>query len=344
MITSFVMLALHFNTAVSKTESPTWNSVLYGTWSPVFEKNLNEALPVFELTRNFWGSTEYKLFNQGRSGVLIGENGWLFTDEEFSCPSKWSANLAENMDYIGKTAKTFEEKGIKLFVIVVPAKARVFSDQVGKNIVPSCRAELYGNIMKDLMIRKISVISLLDAFKAAPDREQLYLKTDTHWTTQGARMAAVLVSAEIDVSKLVRKNFSSTQGNVAVHKGDLLRYLPGVENSVVHPDNLQAFDTQEVKEEGAKDDASESLFGDDVPPVTLVGTSYSANPSWHFQGFLMDALDVDVLNMADEGQGPFTVMEKYINGDALKNSPPAVVIWEIPERYVLVKAKLLDAK
>lgn len=344
MVASFTMLAVHFQTAVSKTESPTLDSIMYGKWSPVFEKNLNESLPVFEPSRTLWGKIEFALFKEGRSGVLVGEKGWLFTNEEFSCPSKWEENTAENLDYIGKASQAFEEKGIKLYVVLVPAKVRVYSDMVGKNVVPACRAGLYGDIMKDLHRRKISAVALLDAFKAAPDREELYLKTDTHWTTQGARMASVLVSAEVDLSALARKSFSSTQGEKISHSGDLLRYLPGVETAEIHPDDLQAFDTQEVKEEGAEEDASQSLFGDDIPPVTLVGTSYSANPAWHFHGFLKAALDVDILNMADEGQGPFTVMEKYLTGDALKNTPPAVVIWEIPERYVPVKTKFSDNK
>lgn len=341
LVMSFVMAAFYFGGALSKTESPTFESVWKGTWSPVFEKNLNESLPVFEPSRNFWGKTEYDLFGEGRSGVVVGAQGWLFTDEEFSCLPKHQDNTKENLDYIHKVSKIFEEKSVKLYVAVIPAKARIYEDLIGDYKIPSCRQSLYADIITDLKGENIPVVSMVDAFKADQNKDSLFLKTDTHWTTTGAKSAAGLIAAAVDASLITHKNFISAEGKAAEHKGDLLRYLPGVQNDIIRPDTLAAFETQEEKAEGggAEQDAAASLFGEDVPPVTLVGTSYSANQAWHFQGFLQDALDADILNMADEGQGPFTVMEKYLEGDALKNSPPKVVIWEIPERYVPVKTK-----
>lgn len=341
LIASFVMAAIYFGGAISKTESPSFESVWKGTWSPVFEKNLNEALPVFEPSRNFWGKTEYDLFGEGRSGVVVGAQGWLFTDEEFSCIPKHVENTKENSEYIHSVSKAFEEKGVKLYVAVIPAKARVYEDFLGKYTVPECRKNLYTEIINDLKAADIPVISMIESFKADQNRETLYLKTDTHWTTTGAKSAAGLIAAAVDSSLITHKNFTSSEGKGTEHKGDLLRYLPGVQNDIIHPDTLAVVETQEEKTDtaGTEQDAAASLFGDDVPSVTLVGTSYSANPAWHFQGFLQDALNADILNMADEGQGPFTVMEKYLEGDALKNSPPKVVIWEIPERYISVKTK-----
>ena len=70
--------------------------------------------------------------------------------------------------------------------------------------------------------------------------------------------------------------------------------------------------------------------------MTLVGTSYSANTNWNFEGFLKEYLETDVLNMADQGLGPLVVMDKYLENDAWKNSPPRLVIWEMPERYLLM--------
>ena len=40
--------------------------------------------------------------------------------------------------------------------------------------------------------------------------------------------------------------------------------------------------------------------------------------------------------MADQGLGPLVVMDKYLENDAWKNSPPRLVIWEMPERYLLM--------
>ena len=79
----------------------------------------------------------------------------------------------------------------------------------------------------------------------------------------------------------------------------------------------------------------DALFGDAALPVTLVGTSYSANKLWHFEGHLKTAMQADILNMADEGQGPFATMRAWLDSGNFKSNKPRLVIWEMPERYLL---------
>jgi alginate O-acetyltransferase complex protein AlgJ len=67
--------------------------------------------------------------------------------------------------------------------------------------------------------------------------------------------------------------------------------------------------------------------------VALVGTSFSAKSDWNFLGFLQNALAAEVLNFSAEGQGPFAPMQTFLASDTFKNTPPKLVIWEIPVRY-----------
>ena len=76
------------------------------------------------------------------------------------------------------------------------------------------------------------------------------------------------------------------------------------------------------------------LLGDVELPVALVGTSYSANPAWNFAGALRQHLQRDLSNHAEDGQGPIVPMLKYLQSEEFKNSPPQLVIWEFPERYL----------
>ena len=100
MIVFSIMAVIYAPRAISKTESPTLENILAGTWAPTFEANLNESFPIFEVAKNFWGNFEYKVFGQGRKGVVVGSDGWLFTDEEFSCITNSAQNLAQNLEYI----------------------------------------------------------------------------------------------------------------------------------------------------------------------------------------------------------------------------------------------------
>ena len=76
------------------------------------------------------------------------------------------------------------------------------------------------------------------------------------------------------------------------------------------------------------------LFGTDTPAsIALVGTSYSANPRWSFEAALKLALQEDVINHAEEGQGPVAPMHAFLERvDPV--APPPVVIWEFPVRYL----------
>ena len=330
---SVVMAFLYMPTAISKTENPTLKSIMVGTWAPTFEKSLNESFPIFNSIRNFWGRLEYDVFNEGRKGVLIGKNGWLFTDEEFECIRHGDQNMMTNLDFIKATAEELQNKNVKLVVALIPSKARLYKDYLGDYKVPVCRTDLYAKTISYLQDNSITGISLLDVFSETPEKDTLFLKTDTHWTPEGANLAATTIAKNINSAEFTSKEFQSNTEKAKPHEGDLLRYLPGVKNDVIKEDTMNVFVTQESSSGNSVDTALD-LFGDTVVPITLVGTSYSANPSWNFYGFLKDALDVDILDMSDEGQGPFAVMKAYIESETWRNTPPSLVIWEIPERYM----------
>lgn len=334
MAVSAAMAAYDIPETIRETESPALETLLRGSWAPGFEKTLNDTLPVSDPSRDFWGRSEYALFGQGRKGVLVGADGWLFTDEEFSCPKGGHVRFQSNLSYIRETRDALAQRGIALAVILIPAKTRLYPTYLGRNKVPHCREDLYSVTLLRLRSDGLKVFDLLSKMSVSPDRSDLFLKTDTHWTPVGARLAAETAEKEFDTSGFAKKTYgTAVQGEGSVHEGDLLRYLPGVGVDDIPRDTLAAYVTEE-KTDGEGDMAAD-LFGEDIPPVTLVGTSYSANPSWHFLGFLKEALGVDILDMSDEGRGPFTVMEKYLESDALKNTPPRLVIWEIPERYMM---------
>lgn len=320
---AFAMTMAHMP-AVS-VEKPGLQGLMRGHWPPKFEDALGKALPVATTSRNFWGSAEYAAFHDGRKGVVAGHNGWLFTSEEFSCPSDHENHLTANLAYIRKV-KEHVATHARLAIVLIPAKARVYAGQAGRAL-PQCRRNLYDEVLDVLARQGIPAARLLPAMTA---RDDLFLKTDTHWSPMGARLAAHETAALVKGLALQKSPYAAKAGAVKEREGDLTRYIPGVP---FPRDTYSAYDTGLQLATAGE---SQDLFGAAAPPVTLVGTSYSANRDWHFEGFLKEALQADVLNMADEGQGPFTVMDKYLETDAWKDSPPKLIVWEIPERYLLM--------
>jgi alginate O-acetyltransferase complex protein AlgJ len=316
---------------IRQLDPPTIPGLTRGEWSVKVEKRLSDILPINTASRGLWGKAEYSAFHEGRKGVVVGRDGWLFTDEEFSCPEHAAENLADNFAFIEKARAALIDKGVKVAVVLVPAKARVYSQHL-EAALPQCRKNVYAYTQAFLKANGIPATDLAEVMHG----EDLYLRTDTHWSPRGAKLAALTARDTVEARwpelKLPVMRFSSQAGPEKDHAGDLMRYLPGV--SAVAPDRILSFTT-----EGPPTASAASLLGDDalsVPQAVLVGTSYSANVNWNFAGFLKEALQADVLNMADEGLGPMAVMDRYLASDAFKNTPPKLLVWEMPERFLLM--------
>ncbi len=330
MIFSVGMAILYLPTAVSSSENPTLHTIMNGDWSPKFEKALNESLPVFEFSRAMWGKLEFLTFNEGRKGVQVGKSGWLFTDEEFACIPSGAANLANNIDYVAEVSDNLKARKIMLLVAVIPSKARLYESYLGNTKVPNCRQTLYQDVINGLRLKGVEVVSLMEYFQKFENNiDTLFFKADTHWTPQGAEVAAEAIAAHVDTSSLELKPYVTKTEGAKSHSGDLLRYLPGTD--IAQKETVGTYVT--VSESSTTEDAALSLFADSTVNIVLVGTSYSANKKWNFEGFLKQALNSDVANMADEGLGPFKTMDNYISSDAFTQTPPSVIIWEVPERY-----------
>lgn len=313
---------------------PSFERVVKGEWMPLYEEVYNKKLQTYEASRDSWGIINYAAFREGNEGVLIGDDGWLFTKEEFDYQPGQQDKIQKNLGYIHAVNDYLHAHNIALVVVPVPAKARVYSDKLGRYPYPAYKQGVYGEFLNDLRARGIHVVNVLPALQSEKETP-VFLKTDTHWTPEGAKIAASGVSDYIRAKlpiPLEQAAYQTKLQRQETHKGDLLRYIPVGNFFKLPEDKLGVFET--VSAAPADADMESALFSDTSPAVTLVGTSYSANPKWNFEGFLKESLQSDILNVADEGLGPFETMQKYLGNEAFRATPPKLVIWEIPERYL----------
>ncbi len=335
---TFAIGLFYLQQTLSNIETPTTKNLLRGKWPLQFETSFRETLPINTANRGLWGRAEYALFHQGRKGVIIGTKEWLFTNEEFSCPRHAAKNLADNLAFIENTRKILTKKNTHLAIVLIPAKSRVLTENFNINNLPPCRKNLYTDIRSSLIKKDIAVTELLSVMQSSSSQKSLYLKTDTHWSPTGAQLSAQVTSKLIHTKfknlGLHIDHFSSQAKDVKTIKGDLTVYMPGIS----FPSELFTSYISNV----STTETTQDLFRNAVPLVTLVGTSYSANPDWNFEGFLKESLKTDIINMADQGLGPLVVMDKYLQDSTWKKSPPRLIIWEIPERYLLMPHGIVD--
>ena len=261
-----------------------------GQWMATYEKtNLDPGVPWRDASVNLWGGLNYRLFNEARDGAVIGKDGWLFTSEEFQTSKTDAAEIAGKVEYIKQVQDELAKDGAKLVVALIPAKARVYADELGGVQVPAVNAPLYESFRQQLAQAGIPAPDLAADFEAARAQGDLFFHTDTHWTPLGATVAAQALAPVVKglALDLPSAEYQASKKPPVKRSGDLLRYIPVPEGEGPSPDTVQEAVYTRTDAGGG------GLLGDDSLAVTLVGTSYSAvskNNVWHFDGALSQAL------------------------------------------------------
>lgn len=313
-------------------------TVINGEWMFAWEKNLDSKLPWRTPSVNLWGGLNYRLFGEAQDGALIGKDGWLFTNEEFQTARTDTAELQSKVAYVQQVRDELAKDGAKLVVALIPAKVRVYPEELGRARVPSSHANLYGNFRDQLEAAGIPTPDLSADLTAAKPQGNLFFRTDTHWTPLGAEAAARAVATATKKLnlELPTAEYAVTRKAEVARSGDLLRYVPVPESAGPAPDRVSE------PEYTRTDEGEGGLLGDESIAVTLVGTSYSADSKdnvWHFGDALANALGSEVLNAAQEGKGPIVPMREYLQSQDRTDNPAQVVVWEIPERFLRVDYK-----
>ena len=155
--------------------------VLDGRFQKKYESYLRDQFP----GRDHWVSfqTDMELF-MGKNeihNVYIGKNHYLlehYTEKEFN-PQQISKNLQALEKFVGKTKQNAD-----VHVMMVPTKSWVLREKLPA-FAPHYKEQKFYDALQQKLEKEdvlISVEPVLDAHK----EEEIYYRTDHHWTTLGA--------------------------------------------------------------------------------------------------------------------------------------------------------------
>jgi alginate O-acetyltransferase complex protein AlgJ len=299
-----------------------------GGWARAYQASLDAASPLRPWAAALWNLVDLRLFRQAPAGVVLGDAGWLFTAEEYARPIHPAARAAW-VDHVAEVGDRLEAAGVTLVVALVPAKSGQMP--AGQPPLPHLAADRYAWALQALHARGVDAVDLRPAL--ADLGASAWLRTDTHWTPAGATAVAGALAEHL------RRTLPTLGGGAPgavepagteAHAGDLLRLLElGVfaERFGPPPDRLE-------RERVVLSAPGGDLFAEVRLPLTVVGTSYSADPRWNLAERLEALLGVGVLDAAEVGRGPAAPMAAYLEGAAYDGARPRAVVWEIPERYL----------
>ena len=313
-----------------------FKSILGGRAASVVNTAMAHNLPVDKLFRAAGGMLRWRLFQSGGPAVWVGRRNWLYLMEELRPWPDAADVMAERAAVVGRVAVALKARNVDLLVAVVPDKARIVTDAMDGPRAAQTESR-YADFITSLTKQGIKVVGLATPMLANPTPDSLFWRTDTHWSQEGAALAARAIATAV-TTKIDRSIKFKTIAQAAESDGpgDLLRLL-----SLEHvPDNLPIplrppIDRQYKETTRPLEDADAGGLLDEGPAiqVSLIGSSFSVNAN--FFGRLQEYLGAAVTNFGEAGGGFAGAAQKYFSGLAYKQTPPKLVIWEIPERLVV---------
>lgn len=313
-------------------------ALLSGKLAQDFEQRYDKGFSLRQVGLNVWTAFQYLVFDEAKKGLLIGRNGWFFSDEEFIVAANGEQALKGNLAFIEQASEQLARRGVSLIIVLIPSKARLLASQTGRHDPALIHIQMYSQVIDSLHSKHIFTVDGLREMRAYAEPEALYLKTDTHWTPRGAELLASQTAAlfyrQLPQLSLTEKNFITETIGADSLQGDLLRFLP---LSPLFNDLLPTEEPIEIYQTYPVSDDFDALMPKEAPEeVVLLGTSFSADRRWNFDGALKQALAADVQNLAVQGQGPIEPMVDFLNNYLPVAEDLKLVVWEIPERYLPV--------
>ena len=319
--------------------------------------------------------SESARLERGVSWLAIGDLGprvregcpnWLFLSDELVTHPHAAENASARLQTVQQVQARLARQGAKLLVVVIPDKSRIERAQLCTLHRPEAFEHRLSDWVTQLSTAGVNVLDLTPTL--ATMSHTPFLRTDTHWNEHGANAAAVDVARRIDtlgVPVTPKQTYAVTSVE-SVRPGDLVRlagidWLPASVQPAVETTQISTFKavsspapealvSQTANAVGGQTagapaapavDTGDDLFGDaDLPTVALIGTSFSRTSN--FVPFLENALNTRLVNFSRDG-GDFTGGARaYFNSPTFKETPPKLVIWEIPERVLQMPRKADD--
>lgn len=259
------------------------------------------------------------------SAIFVTADGTLYHPGDLKSTGIPSLSQA----HFKTIADLLKREGVQLVLVPIPVKGAV----AGASGLPATfdaqkARTAYLNFIKTMNGQGIPAVNVLAAADKTPG---FYLKYDWHFSPEGAKASAAATHEVLRklpaYSKLPRRTVATKPTalkDVGGSPADLLYKRCGG----TYPLQKVQFYQTDVQEVG-------DLL-DDVPPadVVLVGSSFSEQAQWNFDGFLKQELQTDVLKQSVIAGGLHAAIISYVMSPAFKEHRPKVLLWEFPVNSV----------
>lgn len=262
------------------------------------------------------------------AGLLEG-NGMYFSLKELESsryPQGWVVLPA----YIQRLSEAMQTHNATLVVATLPHREIVHGDFLSAQDLPQpfevAQAQAsYWSYISTLQEQGTLVVDLLTPALELAKQARFYQNTDGHWTSAAAEISAQQISQVIRERVTFYESLPKMEFHTDFVRNDNMEepsYATLVEEAcgvTIEKEMFERYETTAATSEG--------LFGEQTPAVILLGSSFSG-PKFNFDGFLSQALGVDVQNNYVAGGGPFASLQDFLLSETYLNKESKIVIWQ----------------
>lgn len=171
--------------------------------------------------------------------VTTGPGGWMFlgsTIDDYRCVNGFSYDQLEKIRANLEARRIWlNDHGIGFYVIIVPNKASVYTEELPRQLTPSGGQCRYDQVVRHMeKFSMVPVVDIREALRDAKAGNRVYFKYDPHWNEYGALLG---VKALVDRIRLDRgevppidmSGYSVSAEQISLDFGDARRSLADLE-------------------------------------------------------------------------------------------------------------------
>lgn len=266
-----------------------------------------------------------------RDAVLEGKSNWLFAGWESLTAVKPNAEKA-SIELISETARVLGQRHITLIVTIVPLKPRYYETLLpdGATMSEAIRSR-YDRLLVELRAGGVVTPDVREAFQAVvAAKNEVFYRTDFHWTTFAAEATADLVASVI-ASRGPLPGRSGTGAQLGEWIND--RHLGDLAANFLTPERKRAIGPEAyVIRNAAK--PSVGLLDAEPSSVAVVGNSF-VQPYFGFPQRLSNKVDRPVGLKWNPGDvGPWATLLQFLGSSEFTGNPVKFVVWQFNEAQI----------
>ena len=170
--------------------------------------------------------------------IFLGKDGYLIQNMSMPSEEAYTAKM-EEIKAIAAAHGT-----VNFYALIAPTSLSILDDHLPANAPAADEDELLDRLKEDFTASGFTFLDTRDALRAAAKEEQVYYRTDHHWTTHGAYTAYQVMAEQLSLpgkdtvyqKKLVTDSFSGTltasSGFRTSETDQIYVYLPEAEQNV----------------------------------------------------------------------------------------------------------------